>query len=268
VTGIALPLRGVPMKPSAQRSMTITERNALVYFRLWYMFVTGFFEPFFYLLSIGIGVGELVGGVEVGGKTIPYESFVAPGMMASAAMNGAIFDATFSIFFKLKYMKLYDAVVATPITSNDIAAGEIGWSLIRGGSYSVAFLAAMRLLGFVDSWWSLLSIPAALLICFAFAAAGMSLTTYMRTWHHFDFINLAMIPLFLFSATFTPLDVYPRALQLVVQVSPLYHGVALIRSVCLGHVGAELLVHVAYLVAVGAVGLFLTGRRLEKTLLT
>jgi lipooligosaccharide transport system permease protein len=239
-----------------------------VYYRLWYMFVSGFFEPFFYLLSIGIGVGELVGGVEVGGRTIPYEAFVAPGMMATAAMNGAVFDATFAIFFKLKYMKLYDAVVATPVTAHDIAAGEIAWSLIRGGSYSVAFLGTMRLLGFVHSWWSLLSIPVALLICFAFSAAGMSLTTYMRTWHHFDFINLAMIPLFLFSATFTPLDVYPRWLQLVVQVSPLYHGVALIRSVCLGHVGIDLLVHVAVLIGVGAVGLVLTGRRMERILLT
>ncbi len=267
MTSIALPLRGVPLKPSSQRAMTITERNALVYFRLWYMFVSGFFEPFFYLLSIGIGVGELVGGIEVGGRTIPYEAFVAPGMMAAAAMNGAVFDATFSIFFKLKYMKLYDSVVATPVTANEIAAGEIGWSLIRGGSYSIAFLCAMGALGMVHSWWSLLSVPAALLIGFAFSAIGMALTTYLRTWHHFDFINLALIPLFLFSATFTPLDVYPRGLQLVVQLSPLYHGVALIRSVCLGDVHAALLVHVAVLVAVGAVGLFLTGRRMERILL-
>lgn len=268
MTAIALPLRGVPLKPSSQRAMTITERNALVYFRLWYMFVSGFFEPFFYLLSIGIGVGELVGGVEVGGRTIPYESFVAPGMMAAAAMNGAVFDATFSIFFKLKYMKLYDSVVATPVTSNEIAAGELTWSLVRGGTYSIAFLVAMAALGMVDSWWSLLAIPSALLIGFAFSAVGMALTTYLRTWHHFDFINLALIPLFLFSATFTPLDVYPRALQLVVQVSPLYHGVALIRSVSLGELSAELLVHVTYLCAIGAVGLFLTGRRLERLLLT
>ena len=268
MTAIALPLRGVPLKPSAQRSMTITERNALVYFRLWYMFVTGFFEPFFYLLSIGIGVGELVGGIEVGGRTIRYEAFVAPGMMAAAAMNGAVFDATFSIFFKLKYMKLYDSVVATPVSAREIAIGEVGWSLFRCGCYATAFLGAMALLGFTESWWVVLSVPSALLIGFAFSAAGMALTTYMRTWHHFDFINLALIPLFLFSATFTPLDVYPRALQLVVQLSPLYHGVALIRSVCLGDLAVDLLVHVAYLCAIGAVGLFLTGRRLERLLLT
>jgi lipooligosaccharide transport system permease protein len=179
-----------------------------------------------------------------------------------------VFDATFSIFFKLKYMKLYDSVVATPVSATDIAAGELGWSLVRGGSYSLAFLGAMTILGFTESWWSVAAVPAAMLVGFAFAAGGMALSTYMRTWHHFDYINLALIPLFLFSATFTPLDVYPRALQVVVQVSPLYHGVALIRSVSLGDVHLALLVHVAYLLAVGGVGVVLTGRRLEKLLLT
>jgi lipooligosaccharide transport system permease protein len=246
----------------------MTERNATVYFRLWYMFVSGFFEPFFYLLSIGVGVGDLVGSLDVGGRSVPYESFVAPGMMASAAMNGAVFDATFSIFFKLKYMKLYDAVIATPMSAADIAAGELGWSILRGAIYSVAFLGAMALLGFAESWWALLAVPAAMLIGFAFAALGMALSTYMRTWHHFDYINLAMIPLFLFSATFYPLDVYPRALQVVVQVSPLYHGASLVRALCFGELGAGLLVHVAVLVVVGAIGLFLTGRRFERLLLT
>lgn len=255
------------IRPTA-RARHITERNAWVYLRLWYMFVSGFFEPMFYLLSIGIGVGELVGGIDVGGRSIPYESFVAPGMMASAAMNGAVFDATFSIFFKLKYMKLYDSVVATPMSATDIAAGEIGWSLIRGGSYAIAFLVSMAVLGFTESWWVVLSVPAALLIGFAFSAAGMALSSFLRTWHHFDYINLALIPLFLFSATFYPLDVYPRGLQYVVQLSPLYHGVALIRACNLGDIGPGLLVHVAVLCAVGAAGLWLTGKRFERLLLT
>jgi lipooligosaccharide transport system permease protein len=257
----------IAIRPST-RARHITERNGWVYLRLWYMFVSGFFEPLFYLLSIGVGVGALVGGVEVDGRTIPYESFVAPGMMAAAAMNGAVFDATFSIFFKLKYMKLYDSVVATPMSANDIAAGEVGWSLIRGGSYAIAFLVSMWALGFTESPWVLLSVPAALLIGFAFSAAGMALSSFLRTWHHFDYINLALIPLFLFSATFYPLEVYPEWLQKVVLLSPLYHGVALIRALNLGDISSDLLVHVAVLLAVGAVGLVLTGRRFEKLLLT
>jgi lipooligosaccharide transport system permease protein len=258
----------IAMVRPSQRAAHITERNAWVYFRLWYMFVSGFFEPIFYLLSIGIGVGKLVGGIDVGGHTVAYESFVAPGMMASAAMNGAVFDATFSIFFKLRYMKLYDSVVATPMTANDIAMGELLWSMFRCASYALAFLVTMTLLGFAESWQAVFALPAAVLIGFAFAATGMALTSYMRTWHQFDFIQLALIPLFLFSATFYPLSVYPRPLQFVVQASPLYHGAALLRMCTLGHLAPEAIVHAAYPVAVGAVGLAVAGRRLERLLLT
>ena len=254
------------LRPSA-RATSLTERNAIVYFRLWYMFVSGFAEPIFYLLSIGVGVGKLIGGVQFHGEQIPYAHFVAPGMMASAAMNGAIFDSTFSIFFKLKYMKLYDAIVTTPVSSTEIATGELLWSLFRCGAYALSFLVAMTVLGFVDSWWAVAALPSAVLIGFAFSAAGMALTSFMRGWRDFDFINLSLIPLFLFSATFNPLSVYPRGLQVVVQVSPLYHGAALIRACTLGQPSAEMLVHVAYLLLVGALGLVVTGRRLERLLL-
>jgi lipooligosaccharide transport system permease protein len=254
------------MRPS-RRAAAMTERNALVYFRLWYMFVSGFLEPIFYLLSIGIGVGALVGGVQFHGHEVDYAHFVAPGMMAAAAMNGAVFDSTFSIFFKLKYMKLYDAVVATPVSTADIARGELLWSLFRCGSYALAFLVTMTLLGFTDSWWTVLALPAAILIGFAFSAAGMALTSFMRGWRDFDFINLSLIPLFLFSATFNPLSVYPRGLQLVVQLSPLYHGCALIRACTLGELGFEAIGHVAYLVVIGAIGMRVASRRLEGLLL-
>jgi len=254
------------MRPS-QRATAITERNALVYFRLWYMFVSGFGEPIFYLLSIGIGVGKLVGGVQFHGHEVEYAHFVAPGMMASAAMNGAVFDSTFSIFFKLKYMKLYDAVVATPVSTAQIALGELLWSLFRCASYALAFLLAMTLLGFTDSWLAVLALPAAVLIGFAFSAAGMALTSFMRGWRDFDFINLSLIPLFLFSATFNPLSVYPRGLQLVVQLSPLYHGCALIRACTLGDLGLEAVGHVAYLVVIGLIGMRVASRRLEGLLL-
>jgi len=96
-------------------------RNFLAYRRAWYIFASGFLEPVFYLFSIGVGVGQLVTGFEFNGQTIPYAEFVAPGMLAASAMNGAIIGATFSLFFKLKYNKLYDAVLATPVTPVDVA---------------------------------------------------------------------------------------------------------------------------------------------------
>ena len=262
-------LRVFPLYPlSARRAGYLVQRNFLVARRTWILFVSGFFEPFFYLLSIGVGVGKLVGGVQFGGHEVEYASFVAPGMMASAAMNGAVFDATFAIFFKLKYSRLYDAVVATPTSAGQVAIGEIAWALVRGGSYSVAFLVAMTMLGYTESPWAILAVPTAMLICFAFSAAGMALTSFMRTWHQFDFINLALIPLFLFSATFYPLSVYPRGLQLVVQLSPLYHGVALTRAFTLGELDVGLLGHALFLAAFGTVSYVVTARRFERLLLT
>jgi hypothetical protein len=128
-------------------------RNMLLYRRTKLVFLTGFLEPVLYLFSIGLGVGSLISGFSVDGRTIGYAAFVAPAMLASSAMNGAILDATYGVFFRLKYDKLYDAVLATPLTTGDVATGETLWSLIRGGIYSAAFLAVMTAMGLVESWW-------------------------------------------------------------------------------------------------------------------
>jgi lipooligosaccharide transport system permease protein len=182
-------------------------------------------------------------------------------------MNGALYDATFNIFFKLKYEKFYDAVLSTPVTTADIAAGEIGWALMRGAFYSTTFLLVMLILGLVGSWWALLVLPATLLIGFAFAAVGMAATTYMKSWQDFEYVTLATLPMFLFSATFYPLSVYSESVQWIVQLSPLYHAAALARELTTGSVGAVTMVHVLVLVVLGVVGVAVAGRRLEKLLL-
>jgi lipooligosaccharide transport system permease protein len=182
-------------------------------------------------------------------------------------MNGAIYDSTFNVFFKLNYAKTYDAILSTPVGVGDVALGEIGWALIRGGIYAAAFLLVMVVLGMVLSPWAILAFPAALLVGFAFGAAGMAATSFMRTWQDFDLVQLVILPLFLFSATFYPLETYPPVLQAVVQLTPLYHGVDLIRGLTTGNVDAGLLVHVAYLLGMGLLGLAITSRRLERLLL-
>ena len=250
------------------RSMRLVERNFMVFRRGWLVFVSGFFEPLFYLLSIGVGISKLTGDLTLAnGAVISYTAFIAPAMMASSAMNGAVYDATFNIFFKLKYAKLYDAVLATPLTTRDVATGEIVWALLRGFFYAVSFLIVMIILGLVGSWWAILMVPGALLIGFAFAAICMAATTFMRSWQDFEFVSLSIMPMFLFSATFYPLDTYPEALQRIVQLTPLYHGVAMLRDLSLGIVGPGILVHVAYLVGLGAIGLAISSRRLEMLLL-
>jgi lipooligosaccharide transport system permease protein len=251
----------------SRRARRIVERNIVVYRRGWVLLVSGFFEPFFYLLSIGIGLNTLVGPLDINGTLVPYTAFVAPGLLASSAMNGAIFDSTFNIFFKLKIAKTYDAILSTPLGAGDIALGELSWSLIRAGIYSGAFLVVMAILGYVFTPWAVLCWPGALLIAFAFAGAGMAGTTFMRSWQDFDLVSLAVIPLFLFSATFYPITVYPFWLQAVVRCTPLYQGVALLRGLDLGMFSWSLVGHVLYLSVMGTVGLVVTARRLSRLLL-
>jgi lipooligosaccharide transport system permease protein len=273
-----LPLRVVPpamlTRPwralGGRGSLHLVQRHARAYRHQWLVFLSGLGEPVFYLLSLGIGLGRLVGGTVTGpaGQPVSYPAFVAPALLATSSMNGALFDSTFNVFFRLKYAKLYDAVLATPLRAGDVALGEIGWALIRGFLYALAFSLVMLVMGLIHSPWGVLALPAAVLTGFAFAAGGMAATTYMRSWQDFEYVTLVSLPLFLFSTTFYPLSVYPRPLQLVIEWSPLYQAVALTRGLTLGVVGPGLLWHAAYLAALGLAGLALAGRRVGRLLLT
>jgi lipooligosaccharide transport system permease protein len=266
---LTLLARVAPPALFGRRAGRLVERNLMVYRRGWLLIVSGFFEPLFYLLSIGVGLGRLVGHVSgPGGHLTGYTAFVAPGLLASSAMNGAVYDSTLNVYFKLKFARTYEAILATPVGVGDVALGEITWALMRGLLYATVFLGVMTAFGDVASAWGILALPAAVLIGFAFAATGMAATSYMRSWQDFDFVQLAVLPLFLFSATFYPLSTYPRWLQLVVQCFPLFHGVALVRGLTLGAVGPGLVVHAAYLAGLGLIGLRIASRRLGRLLLT
>jgi lipooligosaccharide transport system permease protein len=256
-----------PLRPLEGTGLVVL-RNYVIYKSAWKLFLTGFLEPVFYLFSIGIGVGKLIPAFELNGQTIPYAEFVAPGMLAASAFNGALLDSTFNVFFKLRYEKLYDQMLATPMTTSDIARGEILWGQLRGASYSVAFLLVMWALGLVHSWWALLALPATLLIGFAFAAVCMALTTYMTSWQDFDKITLAQLPLFLFSGTFFPVTAFDGVLRWVVEVTPLYRGVVLCRELTTGVLSWESGVSVLYLMVMGLLGLLVVRRRLDALLLT
>jgi lipooligosaccharide transport system permease protein len=258
----------VPTLSAASVTIRILHRKYLVFSRSWVVFLTGFLEPVFYLFSIGIGVGKLIPGFDFHGHEVPYAEFVAPAMLAASAMNGALLDATYNFYYHLKFDKLFEQWLATPMTTRDIARGELAWSLLRGGMYSAAFLLVMTAMGLVHSWWAVLALPAALLVGLAFGGAAMALTTYMRSWQDFDFVTLGTLPLFLFSATFFPLSAFPTVLQWVVEVTPLYRGVVLMRELTTGVITWESGVSVVYLVVMGLVGLSLVRRRLAALLLT
>lgn len=250
------------------RSGRLIERNMLAFRKARWVFVSGLAEPVFYLLSIGIGIGKLVGGIPGPHHAlIPYAAYAAPALLASSAMNGSVIESTYNVYFKLKYTRVYDAMLSSPMDAVDVARGDILTALGRGSVYAAAFVVMMAALGDILSWWAVLALPAAILIGFAFSAVGMAATTYMRGWTDFDFVNLALLPMFLFSTTFYPLSIYPRWLQIVVECTPLFHGVALARAFTLGYVGFGVLLHALYLAAMGVIGFAVASRRIRTLLL-
>jgi lipooligosaccharide transport system permease protein len=250
----------------APRSWRLVERNIASSRGAWLVFVSGFFEPLFYLFAMGVGVGALVGTVDVNGQAVGYREFVGPALLAASAMNGAVYESG-NVFFKLKYAKTYDGVLATPLGAGDVALGEIGWAVIRASLYALGFMVVLVVLGLLESPWAVAAVPAATLLAFAFAAVGMAATTFMRSWQDFDLIQLFVLPMFLFSGTFYPISSYPPALQLFVSLTPLYQGVALCRALITGAVDPSILIHVAYLAVMGLIGLAIVSRRLDKLLL-
>jgi lipooligosaccharide transport system permease protein len=261
----SLPVRR--MLPFGSRhSVHILERNRLVYKHEWMVIFTGFFEPLFYLLGIGFGLGSLIGNITgPDGQQIPYAVFVAPALLATSAMNGGIYDST-NMFFRLRYEKSYEGMLASPMSVGDIALGEIAWALMRGTLYGFGFLIVMFAMGLVTSPLGILALPASMLIGFATAATGLTAVTFMRSWQDLDLIFVVSLPLFLFSATFFPITAYPPGLQLLVSITPLYRGVDLVRGLTTGSVGVSQLIDVIYLLTMGIVFLWIASRRLGRML--
>ncbi|WP_370327010.1 ABC transporter permease [Euzebya sp.] len=243
----------------------VVERNLLLWRGQWVVLVSGVFEPLLYLLVLGVGVGGLVGELtDAAGNPVAYDAFVAPGLLGAAAMNAAVFE-TYNVYFKISD-KLYAAMGATPARPRDIATGEVLWAVLRTGIYAVGFLAVMLALGLVRSPLAVAVLPLAMLVGFAFATTTLAATTFMRTVNDFDLLQIVVVPLFLFSATFYPLEVLPGWAQVVTTLSPLYHGVEALRQVSLGVLDWTLALHLVVLVAVGLAGLAVGARRFEALL--
>ena len=248
------------------RARTILERSYLAFrSSAWIVVLTGFLEPVLYLFSFGYGVGKLIGKMEVGpGHFVSYAAFIAPALLATSAMNGAIYDATWNVFFKMKFDRVYQGMLATSLGPLDVALGEISWALLRGMVYAIAFMSIVGGLGLITTPWALLAIPVAVLIAFGFASVGMAVTTYIKSFEQMNIINIVLLPMFLFSGSFYPLTIYPGWLQGFIKALPLWHGITLMRSVSLGLISAALLPHIVYFLAMIAIGLFFTTRRLTK----
>jgi lipooligosaccharide transport system permease protein len=244
------------------RSLTATRSTN------WMVVLSGFFEPVFYLVAMGYGLGSFVGDLTLPtGETVSYAAFIAPGLLAVSAMNGAVYDSTWNVFFKLHFGKLYQAQLTTSIGPLDVALGEISYALLRGGVYALGFLTVMQVMGLNLAWSALAAVPAVLLVAFGFAAVGMAVTSYLKTFQQMDWITFVMLPMFLFSATFYPLSVYPEPIQWLIKAMPLWHGVELVRGLTLGVLDPSMLVHVGYYLVMVAVGMTLTTTRLRTLFL-
>ncbi|MFE9652499.1 ABC transporter permease [Micromonospora sp. NPDC006431] len=267
MVSLVLP-RLVSFEGAPRRSASVAERNlTALRSAYWLVLLSGFLEPVLYLFSIGVGVGALVGDLTLpGGQVVSYAAFVAPAMLASSAMSGALSETTFNFFGKMKYMKLYDGIIATPVQPFEIALGELGWAMTRGSLYSAAFLMIMVVMDLTTAARAVLAFPAAVLIGFAFGALGMTVSTLLRSWQDFDLMGSAQFTLFLFSGTFVPAEAYPAALRWVVEMTPLYRSVHLIREVCVGMSGWSWLPDVAYLLVLTAGMLALASRRMGRLL--
>ncbi|MEL0237592.1 MAG: ABC transporter permease [Aquiluna sp.] len=201
----------------------------------WMVVLSGFVEPVFYLLAFGFGIGQLIGNLEDGnGNPVTYAAFIAPALLATSAMNGAIYDSTWNVFFKMHFGKIYQVMLSSSMGPMDVALGEIAWA-----------------------------IPAATLIAIGFASIGMAITSYLKSFQQMNWVTFFLLPMFLFSGTFFPVSVYPQWIQTIVQALPLWQGVELVRSLMLGIIHPGLLGHVLYFLVMIAGGLWFTTVRLK-----
>ncbi len=218
--------------PSPRIAVRVWRRDVRNFSKLWRgALLPTFLDPLFYLFAMGFGLGTYLATIQ----GIPYKNFIAPGLIASAAMWSAVFETTYNTYIKMNEAHLYDALVATPVEVPDLVTGEIAWSATRSLVYGSSFLAVITAFGLVDSWWAL-TIPFFLLLGGAcFGVIGMLFTALVPKIDLYSyFFTLFVTPMFLFSGIFFPLDKLPDGLEIVAWFTPLYHLVNLMRELATG----------------------------------
>jgi lipooligosaccharide transport system permease protein len=218
--------------PSPRIAVRVWRRDVRNFSKLWRgALLPTFLDPLFYLFAMGFGLGTYLATIH----GIPYKNFIAPGLIASAAMWSAVFETTYNTYIKMNENRLYDALVATPVEVPDLVTGEIAWSATRSLVYGTSFLIVITAFGLVDSWWAL-TIPLFLLLGGAcFGVIGMLFTALVPTIDLYSyFFTLFVTPMFLFAGIFFPLDKLPNGLEIVAWFTPLYHLVNLMRELATG----------------------------------
>ncbi|HEY4658009.1 MAG TPA: ABC transporter permease, partial [Gemmatimonadaceae bacterium] len=214
------------MTVSLPYALAVWRRNLALYRRTWKLnLLPNFFEPLLYLVSVGVGVGAYIS--EMGGTS--YVAFLAPGLVAVAAMNGASFEVTYNAFVRLNFEKTYESMLTTPIQPEDVLAGEVLWAVTRALIYGGIFWLVVAALGLAPLPWSMLAIPLIPLTGLLFAAIGIAFSLRIPSIDLFSFyFTLFITPLFLFSDIFFPLEERLSGVWLwVAEALPLLHPVRL-----------------------------------------
>ena len=238
-----------------------------MYARTWKLnILPNFFEPVFYLLAVGIGVGAYI--QQMGGMS--YVEFLAPGLVCVSAMNGASYEVTYNVFVRLNFEKAYDAMLTTPVEPDDVLVGEVLWATTRASIYGGSFFVVVALFGLAPMPHALLAIPVVMLTGLMFSAIGVSFSLRLETIDFFSFyFTLFLTPLFLFSDVFFPLDERLGPFwQKVAEVLPLLHPVRLARAAFRGHADWQVVAWDVGYILVLSLGLLAIARRTAKRRLT
>jgi lipooligosaccharide transport system permease protein len=246
-------------------SARVWQRNWLVYRRLWHRSIFfGFLQPFMFLTAMGVGIGALISDERSFGG-FEYLHWLAPGLLAATGMQVATFESTYPIMNKIMWGRNYEAMLSTPLTVRSLIGGELGWIAFRITTLVATFLVVITLFGSPRSPMALLAVPFTVLIGLAFSACLIGFTATQRNDVGFSALfRFGIQPLFLFSGTFFPLTQLPEPAQWVAWLTPLYHGVELVRGAILDTLDASAAIHLAYLLAMLGVGAFLAHRLLTK----
>jgi lipooligosaccharide transport system permease protein len=245
----------------------VWQRNWLVYKRLWHRSLAfGFLQPVLFLTAMGIGIGTLIGTDTAAFGGFDYIDWLGPGLLAASAMQTATFESTYPIMNKIMWGRNYEAMLSTPLGIRSIVGGELAWSAFRIGTLAVVFLVVLALFGVPRTPLAVLAVPFTILIGLAFSACLIAFTATQKNDVGFSAIFRFVInPLFLFSGTFFPLSQLPDQVEWVPWLTPLFHGVELVRGSILGTLDPVTApVHLAYLLAMFAVGAWLAERTLTK----
>jgi len=238
----------------------LVQRNALVYKHVWRgSLFSSFVQPTLFLFALGTGVGAMV---DAGGARLPggvtYAEFLAPGLLAAAAMQAAAFESSYPVLAKLTWSRNYEAIMATPMRVGDVVVGELAWMAVRLSTIAAAFISIMTAFGIPRSPLVLLAVPAVVLTGVAFASLILSYAATLKNSSTFNVMfRFIITPLFLFSGVFFPIERLPDPLERAAWATPLYHGVELVRGLTLGSVPAAWRFHVAYLLGMLCAGTLL-----------